>query len=826
MPPYADPTRCPGCRASLPPDPAACPACDLPLRDPLAASLFRTLLTADEILARLRATASASTTAVAAQPLAAAMGAAPADAGSTAADPAHPAPSTGTGGTTPRRGLSAASVPRILLGLGALCLLVAAVIFLAVAWSWLGVGGRTAVLVTLTLAAGALGARLAGRGLRVAAEALTAVALGLLALDVVGADNAGWLGDLTGAGLASAVGGALLLAGLALLLLVPVALVVPQLGSAIGLCVLVGGAIGQTAHHQVVAALAVVAFAGLALAGRLRRVGVLPWAAFAGGAFWWVVLTLDAFSESVESPTLHALWVDGHGWALLASAGLLLLPLALVRADQLVAACGAGAAVIVTVAVTLPGVDEGTTGLALVSLAALVLWTAAAAFTPARWVPVPVAPLAVAAVPVGMASVATVLEAIARVASLADPFTRDATVSLPALAAPVHPALLVPSLLALVLAFLVLRPGALPDARSLVGVAVTTAALGGIVTIALTPAPLWTVVAAVCAVGAAVVAGALRRPDTTGARIAVAGTALLLLGVLAALPSAMLTALALAALLGAAIAVELVARFPFAHALSGGLLPAAAAALLWSASEVAGLDEAYRAAPILLVVGLLAVILPRVELEASAAVAALAAALPAIGAATDQPSSLAVHLTLAGALVTVSALVTPSRRPLGWLGGLLLAAATWVRLADLGVDAPEAYTLPSAMALLLVGLWRLHRDPAASTSLTLTPGLGLATTPTLLWVLADPLSPRAVVLGAVCLVLVLAGTRLRWSSPLVVGSVVGGLVVLRELAPYALATPQWLLIGTAGTLLTVVGVTWERRLRDLQLGLSYLGRLR
>jgi cell division protein FtsW (lipid II flippase) len=163
---------------------------------------------------------------------------------------------------------------------------------------------------------------------------------------------------------------------------------------------------------------------------------------------------------------------------------------------------------------------------------------------------------------------------------------------------------------------------------------------------------------------------------------------------------------------------------------------------------------------------------------------------------------------------------------LGWLGGLLLAAATWVRLANLGVEAPEAYTLPSAVALLLVGLWRMHRDSRTSSRLALTPGLLLATTPTLLWVLVDPVSLRAVLLGAACLALVLAGARLQWSAPLVVGSVVGGLLVLRELAPYATATPQWVLIGAAGTLLTVVGVTWERRLRDLHLGLAYLGRLR
>jgi len=87
-------------------------------------------------------------------------------------------------------------------------------------------------------------------------------------------------------------------------------------------------------------------------------------------------------------------------------------------------------------------------------------------------------------------------------------------------------------------------------------------------------------------------------------------------------------------------------------------------------------------------------------------------------------------------------------------------------------------------------------------------------------------SLRAALLGVACLGLVLVGARLRWGSPLVVGSVAGGLLVLRELAPYAVATPQWILIGAAGTLLTVIGVTWERRLRDLQLGLTYLGRLR
>ncbi len=90
----------------------------------------------------------------------------------------------------------------------------------------------------------------------------------------------------------------------------------------------------------------------------------------------------------------------------------------------------------------------------------------------------------------------------------------------------------------------------------------------------------------------------------------------------------------------------------------------------------------------------------------------------------------------------------------------------------------------------------------------------------------DPVSPRAVLLGAACLAFLLAGSQLRWSTPLVVGAVVGGLLVLREVAPYAEATPRWVLIGLAGTVLTVVGVTWERRVVELREAAAYLGRLR
>ena len=107
-------------------------------------------------------------------------------------------------------------------------------IFLAVAWTWLGVGGRTAVLVAMTATTGACGTLLGRRGLRVAAEALTTVALGLVVLDVVGADNAGWFGDLSVEALVRLVGVGLLVPSLALS--VPrERLVVPQIVAPVGL---------------------------------------------------------------------------------------------------------------------------------------------------------------------------------------------------------------------------------------------------------------------------------------------------------------------------------------------------------------------------------------------------------------------------------------------------------------------------------------------------------------------------------------------------------------------------------------------------------------
>ncbi len=796
---YADPFSCPDCRARLPIDVSRCPSCRIDLRSPLASELLHTLRTADDLLARLR-------TASAEQPTT-----------STTERTPYPAPMP-----APRqpRGLSGASVPRILLSLGALCLLVAAVIFLAVAWTWLGVGGRTAVLVGLTLVSGGLGVTLGRRGLRVAAEALTTVSLGLLALDVVGADHAGWLGDPSDGVLVAVTSGVVLAAALALS--ATSRLGAPQLVAVLALSGVGFGLLGVTERWRSVAVLVVVGYAVLAVLARPASLMILRIAALVGGSLWWAGFTLLGLVDATSNATWRSLWLDGHGYALLTASLLVLLPLLVDRRhDFVVQPLATVSAALLTISVAAPAVDEGATTLALVGLAVLTAWTAASVVVPTHWRIVPMVSMALGAMP--LLAVATTLAVQATVDAIdtAPPFT--ATIGLrldeaDPVAAPLLLAIGVAALVGAVAAHVRRTPTLL-----LVGGPLVAASLVG--TMALHPVPVWTVSTGLAVIAAALVVDAVRRADAIGPLEAGAGGVLLVAALTVALPSAGLTAAVAALGVAGAVAVRWRGAFPMAREAGGLLLPLAAGGLVWSGLAAVGVTPEWRGLPVLVVVGLLAVVLAEVQVELGSALAAFVAATGAVAVAADTATSLALHLTVAGALVTASSLIHADRRYLGWPGGALLTAATWVRLADLGIEAPEAYTLPSAAALLTLGILRLRRDQTTSSARALGPGLVLATVPSLLWVLVDPVTTRAVLLGAGCLALVLVGVRLRWGAPLVVGSAVGAALVLRELAPYAGAVPQWALIGTAGTLLTVVGITWEHRMRDVRYAAGYLRRL-
>ena len=270
------------------------------------------------------------------------------------------------------------SVPTVLLTLGALCVLVAGALFLPFAWELLGVVGRTIVLVVLTVLAG-LGAHAAGtRGLRATSESLGAVALGLLALDVWGADTSGWFGDISGSELALLQGVALALAGSATTLWIattPVrghvagqaAAVLGSLIGTLGLTDLTWGSLGQRL------ALAVAAVLLLAVASWSFRWPVgsddgpraLRGAAVGHtcvAATTWLTLVATGLTRLEEGLDLATLWPDGAGLDL-ALAGALVAVAALHRAASQPVRAGllSVATVPWAVALSAPAFDEGPT---------------------------------------------------------------------------------------------------------------------------------------------------------------------------------------------------------------------------------------------------------------------------------------------------------------------------------------------------------------------------------------------------------------------------------------------------------------------------------
>ncbi len=200
-----------------------------------------------------------------------------------------------------------------------------------------------------------------------------------------------------------------------------------------------------------------------------------------------------------------------------------------------------------------------------------------------------------------------------------------------------------------------------------------------------------------------------------------------------------------------------------------------------------------------------------------AQIAAGAAALPALVGAAQDPDRLWVALLAVGLAVAVLALELPRW---GWASAALLTASSWVRLDLSHVDAPEAYTVPAAVALLVLGAVRRRRDPAASSWRSYGGGLALGLGPSLVRAVTDAGDLRPLLLAVAAAIVVGAGVRGRLQAPLVVGAVVLALDALVQLAPVVAAAysavPRWVTLGTLGLVLVACGATYEHRVRDLR----------
>lgn len=887
---YADPNVCPGCAGLLTPGVRSCPTCGLDLSDDLAQELFTTLTTADRLLARMQqrraapATATPATTATTAPFAAGPEGHEGPPASPVSADPARGS-NDGPRGTSPESGLRPSAVPKILLSLGAICLLAAAVVFLVVTWSSLGVGGRTAILLAFTVAMAALTTWSARRGFRGAVEALGLVSIGLLALDLAGAESAGWFGTPSDSAFAMTCGLVLVAVGVlaswASRRTPAGAFVGAEVVAVISALVALVSSAGLTWGDPVLRlAVALLALGGtVALAHALGVAGAAVGIA-AVSAVGWLALLVTAIGEASADGnlTLDSVWDDGGFVGLLVTAALALLvavPPGVPQSIRTTAA--AGASVALAAPLLLPASDDDVEvalalalGVVLVASATLIQLTRVAR----AWAPAALGLLGLAAAALGLAVLGWVLRGI-------DGYTRTAgylwtgTPGGPVDAA--SPLAWVASAWMLPAAVLTLTLGAaacvrlvepqpseqpglpVPDGSttattpsaarfaapsagrsvalgtSLAAASVPVAALGY-------PVPVWTVLLALLA--AAILAATtlprlVPRRETPPGRLLVPLVVGLLLA--AAQPLSWYDETLTAACLLVTLALLAVAHQAVRHAhvaaAAGVGAVAALAGLAWTLGALTDRPEQITALVATGVLGLVALGrgslpgsdgLPRATVEGACAVAALP--LLALGAdAADRPASwAAVHLTVLGVVAVALSLLRPDRRPVAALGAVLLAAATWLRLADLGVSEPEPYTLPSALALTAVGLWQMRRRPELSTRVALGPGLTLALLPSLLWVLADEDTDlRVLLLGLACLGLVLVGAVLRWSAPLVLGAVVGAVVTVRESAPYVdAAVPRWSLLALAGAVLVVVALTWEARMADARRASTYLGRLR
>ncbi|MFF9981402.1 SCO7613 C-terminal domain-containing membrane protein [Streptomyces erythrochromogenes] len=735
-------------------------------------------------------------------------------------------PAWSAGPSGPAKEASAPSAQNVLLVLGAVLLAVAALAFTLVSWGSMGIAGRSAVLAVVTAAALAAPAALVRRGLRSTAESVAAVGLLLTVLDAYALYAVG-MPDADGTGYAA--GAAAVLAAVwagygsalrTLRLPLPAAVLAAQLPLPLAAVAGDAGALGLGWALLVTAALD----AALALRVRATAVAVAIPAAVLAAVLGSAALLVGAAQS----------WSAGTAGQALAPAALLLAGAALGVAAAwreprawAAALVGALAAVVAVGGVVRPELEPGWAVVAHL-LVGLPLLAA---------VRVPALPEAVrrgavlAGVVVGSLGALTAGAAVAAVPAARLRVLEEVWAVTTPPADPYGPgaAAAVALLMTAGAAGWLSRVSARPEP----GVLAVVLGWAGLFT---APMLLGFPVAAVFAAQLAVTGAAgflALRPPARGAGIAaavcaLAGAANVSVGAL----DGRAATFAVWGLLGAGCAVG-AAYGPAARWVRSGAAVCAvgcATGLMVAGAAVTDLAVVWWALPVLAVPAFVAALGPRLgPVRLPAEIAAAVSGVLALVLSAGRPGTLALVLALAG-VVCAGAAVRPERRVLGWAAGALFVAATWVRLAEAGVTAPEAYTLPVTVPALAVGFLRRRRDAQASSWTAYGPGLAATLVPSLLAAWGDAGWVRPLVLGAAALAVTLVGAHRRLQAPLLLGGAVLAAVAVHELAPYVVqvagALPRWVPPALAGLLLLAVGATYEKRLRDARRLRAAIGRLR
>jgi hypothetical protein len=728
-----------------------------------------------------------------------------------------------------RPGRPTPSTSAVLLTLGAVCLVVAAIVFVSVQWSSLSIGAKSAVLLGVTAAFGALTSWSVRRGLRTSAETFSCLFVVLAAIDFAAARAGGLLGDgLSDDRTAWITAAIVVVAGVGWARATASTRVSPLHGAqalaAIGvlwLCLLALDEHWMRGEYVALALTAVVA--GAAVGAARLALWTLSVGALVVGGLTLAIAFAVSLARVLDESTLHGLWSTG-----LAVGWLVCLALAALAASAPLLAGWTRrlAASVVTVGLALlllrpiEGAprDEWLAALSAVAVG-LALATLVANDRDGVWRLGSRVALAPVAVGVGVAATPAVALAAARVVTPAvDPWQQGyghhTHLDRWLLDIDSRPLTAGLALFATIVAIALARRLRLPSAWSLILLATPCAGVAALGR----SWPLWgvVVVLATLALSAGVVALAGR---LTVALWVAAGYALLALT--ASAGSEATTAVTAAGVCAVLAGVARWADDDLAAAASAA--GSVGFAGLAAAAGIAARDLTDSVSGYVLVGIAAAVVLgaqawrqgspprTRIGLEIGAVV------VGAVGlelAANDPAVQLPLCLNVAGATVAAVGLLRADRGIARLPGAALLVAATWSRLMSQDVTTVEWYTMPTAVALCAVGVWQVQTRPHGSTVINLSPGLVLLLLPSLIATLPDPTSLRALLLGIGAFAILLAGAYLRWAAPLVVASATLLALAVVNLAPYANAVPRWVLFGLAGALLLYLGVTWERRLRN------------
>ncbi|MGY2874168.1 hypothetical protein ACVW00_001358 [Marmoricola sp. URHA0025 HA25] len=828
-----DPHICPDCRAPL--DAAStCTGCGLRLVGPAASELWQRMQEADRLIAQLRAAhavISASTLPTAPR----------------SAPPARPT-SASAASAAQRPASTGSSVPVVLLALGGLCLLVAAVVFVAVAWGSLGLAAKTAILLAVTGLFGAGAVAVTRRDLRLAAETLWLVVAGLVGLDLAaayGADLLG-LGRLSDRDAVGMVGAALL--GLAVgvgawATTTPLRRLHGLVGvAAVGTLLLAGAEAWASDHNPLAVALSVPLLAGLAWCiDRVTERHLRPTALVVAGAalLSWLALVGYGVDRMSTTATDRAWWTDLAGWPLLAAAVAAAVPALAPRAADWLRMVAAGGS-LVTLGLFAVGPSDGPTAdlLAWAGISAIV--AAVSALAPPIWARPAAALTALALVIWATITLSRPYEMISRLPATAPADRQQLGAHLPAATSGPAPwtAIVAAVVVGIAAGGLIrhLRAGEAREAFGRAVIALGPAAVAlGVTTGILETEP--TLLVAVLAWTAAL-AVAAAMAVTVRHHSAPLAASLLFVGYLAvtglriAVDSHLLAAV-LATMLALALALaysrasrDLLHELLLPVLASATVLTAGFAAIHWpylagGRGNAAGLCLAAVAAVALVVArpagrGRLA----RPAIELTGLLIGLATtALPV------DDTVVAMALTVVGSAVAVVAVLNHDRDDAAWVGIALLGAATVIRLVE-DVRAPEVYTLPAAVLLLGAGWWRLDADRRVGSVRALSSGLTLALLPSLLLALDEPVSLRGVLVAAGGLAALTVGLVRHWAAPFVAGAGTTGVLAVRHLGPVVDAVPRWIGLGSVGLVLLLVGLTWEQRRRDVDATSRYLAALR